>query len=207
MNYQTLSNQVLELYLMADVHTEAYGKTLGARCVPGCSECCKNHYVEATVLEMLPLGVLLWITGEAPSVHERIVMRDSNAGCILYDPSRTGQGHCTRYLYRPLICRLFGFSAVPDKHGNAQAVLCEHMKRMSDTHTEQTVCAQYPAPFMKDYSLLLHTLCPSLGDTFHPVNEALRIAIERVGCMYAFSKKAQARTASPLFPADRMSKT
>ena len=39
------------------------------------------------------------------------------------------EGGCTEYAFRPLICRLFGFSGVIDRLGQVAPVICKYVKR------------------------------------------------------------------------------
>lgn len=99
---------------------------------------------------------------------------------------RSGQplsGRCSAYELRPLVCRLFGFSAVRDKTGRARYSLCKTMKipnpamaHVVSASVDRGLCA----PVFSEYSMRLCGISPSSLAQRHPINTAIRLALEHV---------------------------
>jgi len=187
MPYQRLASTILGLYHRLDRQTLALRKRTGLACPRGCGECCHRHRVEATVLEMLPLAVHLWRTGGGEGLLERLGPGEARERCLLYrpgeeDPSR---GRCSQYPCRPLICRLYGFSAITDKQGRKELLLCRKLREIYAPRIaawQQMIrSADLPVPVMADYTLQVNLLAPRYIGEWLPINQALRSALEMTG--------------------------
>ena len=89
--------------------------------------------------------------------------------CVFYkpDPLIEGKGHCGIYAYRPLICRLYGFSANRDKKQSPIFVGCPMIREafpkeygaaenLSDQKSEVV-------PVMSDYGAQIAAVDPELA--------------------------------------------
>jgi Fe-S-cluster containining protein len=154
-------------------------------CKSGCGQCCENPHVETTVFEMMPLAHDLWKKNQAQEILKKI--DDERKGvCVFYaaDPSGTGQGRCTVYSLRPLICRLFGFSAKTDKTGAPQFVTCKVIKTCQAkeyARAEEMIQGGLEIPIMADFAREVARIDPSEGVRQLPINTALKQALEKVG--------------------------
>lgn len=103
------------------------------------------------------------------------------------DPLKNGQGRCGVYLWRPLLCRLFGFAAQKDKYGQPQLVTCSTMKSLCSYEYEQALenmhQGKLAAPLMQDYAMRLFNIDPHWGKEQLPINQAIKIALEKVGLL------------------------
>lgn len=91
-------------------------------CPSGCGSCCERF-----VPDILPVEAdyaALWILRNRPELSA--VEPRSEAPCPYYDEADPG-AHCRIYGGRPLICRLFGYSAMADKAGALEYSLCWKM--------------------------------------------------------------------------------
>ena len=78
-----LALEVLNEYQLLSQEFGSYQKTSGLNCVEGCGACCNNPQVEASVLEMLPLALHLFDTGQAEAYLQQ--MHDSGGfACHLF---------------------------------------------------------------------------------------------------------------------------
>ncbi len=82
--------------------------------------------------------------------------------CVFFDLH--GRGHCAVYPLRPLICRLFGFAAVRDKHGQPSYRPC---RRMMGCWAPGA-----PPPVYADLAQRLEQRYPPLGSQHLPLNLA-----------------------------------
>ena len=125
-----------ELYAEADAACAAFLDAARARsgaegafrfgCPQGCGSCCERF-----VPDILPLEAdfaALWILRNRPELAA--VEPRSEAPCPYYDQANP-EAHCRIYGGRPLICRLFGYSAVADKEGILEYSLCWKMPDVS----------------------------------------------------------------------------
>lgn len=184
---------LLRTYRMLDQEIERFKAVTGLRCASGCGRCCENPKVETTVLELLPLAIELWRQGEAGSWLEKIDAVDAKGPCIFYQPDRLvpGKGRCSVYSLRPLICRLYGFSAVTDKHGDYKLLTCPVIKNIYPQEygkAGEKITAGMAVPKMASFSMKILNIDSSLGTVQLSINEAAKLAIERIGFILSFKK-------------------
>jgi Fe-S-cluster containining protein len=160
--------------------------TLG--CKSGCGKCCFKADIEATVLEFLPFAYHLFQQNLAFEWLEKLKV-NTGSTCVILEPTQAGTGLCSQYLYRGLICRLFGFSARTDKYGKRELVTCQVIKtEQSDAYDRAVdgIEAAASVPVMNQYYMRLHAIDRDLARDFYPINEAVRRAIETVLHHYAY---------------------
>ncbi|MBN1520093.1 MAG: YkgJ family cysteine cluster protein [Spirochaetales bacterium] len=178
-----------ELYARADRAVDIFQAASGLGCPFGCGSCC-----ESFIPDILP--------AEAELVALDLVARDRDQAFRLaasgLEPRQSASGtpgcplyrddtpyHCSVYASRPLICRLFAFSAVRDKHGTAAYSLCRLMPAGPGTPRSAAngdLAAAFGAepPVMGDYGAELAALDPGSAGGRLPLHEALPPAIMRV---------------------------
>jgi hypothetical protein len=117
-------------------------------------------------------------------------LSDPGAGehCVLYqaDPLKAGNGRCSAYHYRPLICRLFGYSVKQNKYGQAELVTCSTMKSLCAkecARIPEQLRAGLPVLYMQDFALEAYHIDPIWGKEQIPINKAIQQAIEKVGML------------------------
>lgn len=178
--------QIVALYDRIDTETAAFQAATGLHCPPGCGKCCENPEVEATVLEMMPLALELWRTGEAAAYLERLSTLNGSESCLFYrpDPFVPGNGRCTVYSWRPTLCRLFAFATVKNKQGNPELAVCIRQKQTIPEEVEgakEAIAQGMSAPNFGEVATEVANLDPSLGSDRFPINQALERALQRVG--------------------------
>ena len=115
---------LFRLYRKLDQDISRFRKKTGLRCEQGCGRCCEYPQVETTVFELIPLAINLWQHNQALAILEKAKKAQYQGQCIFYqaDPLIKGKGRCSIYSWRPLGCRLFGFSARSDKNKKLELV-------------------------------------------------------------------------------------
>lgn len=199
--YQKAS-EVLEIYddacrTIKDIQIET-----GLRCLPSCRECCKTsgESIQVTITEFLPLSLRLWNEGSAEYLLRRLEDVSDSDCCILFEGSGEirGEGGCTEYAFRPLICRLFGFSGIIDKLGRVTPVICKYVRRdypfCVGKFTEK-VSSGLEIPIISNYLKRIQGIDPYMGSRTYSINSALRKALEYVGMRFDYSSKGFDRTA------------
>lgn len=177
---------VRRIFADVDRATCSFKKASHLSCPERCSHCCSNSNVETSVLELLPLADVLISRGEADYWLEAAGRRDFPGQCVFYlaDEACRDEGRCAFYALRPLICRMFGYSANRDKKEQVRFVACAHMKRLAPVPVEdalqQVVAGKITPPVMAEAIMKVVSLEPGYGAETFPINEALAKALDRV---------------------------
>jgi Fe-S-cluster containining protein len=180
--------ELIELYKDLDEEASRFKKAAALDCLEFCTKCCTpdKAQIEASVFECLPLSIHLWKLGEADSYLQRIALGGERNLCVLYnaDHSPLPASGCKHYSGRPLLCRLFGFSAVLEKHGHPRIALCRTIKD-ADPHAadriNQEIARGLKPMIIPHWARQASSLNPRLGQERYPINQAVRFALERVG--------------------------
>ena len=134
--------ELLELYEDLDRQIDQFKNAAGLDCIRYCHKCCatEGKKIEVSAFECLPMAIHLWQAGKAEFFLQRIAEANIKDPCVLYsaDHSRPNEWGCEYYPWRPLICRLFGFSAILDKRGEAKIALCRAIKE-ADPDAERRI--------------------------------------------------------------------
>ncbi|GHG72438.1 hypothetical protein GCM10010919_24710 [Alishewanella longhuensis] len=179
-----LSRRVEAVYgEMADTFS-GYQQASGLSCRSGCGECCTQPTIEATVLEMLPLALHLFDQGKAEQTLTQLEELPEVLSCFFYQRlSFDGkQGQCSVYQQRPSICRVFGVAGYRDKLGKTSLSVCKTIKADKAEKYQQhlIVLGEQPPPMMMSAKEQVNELDYSLGAKHYPINEAIRLALEKV---------------------------
>ncbi len=169
----------LALYRSADEQTTAVSAGAGLACPTGCGACCVRTPPHVSVPDVAPIARAAIAAGEGEALYERA--RATGPGpCVLFAPARL-PGGCTVYAIRPVICRLFAFAAVRDKHGALELAVCrEHTAAdpAAPLRAGSYLAAGGAAPVFAELQLEAHD--PDDGPAeLMPINDALTAALER----------------------------
>ena len=181
--WQGLIRKTFREYIGLDRSVSHFQLTSGLRCPPGCGICCENRNVEASILECLPLADAVYRKNEADrmlaTLDEKLASEDRQCVMFVADGSLEGRGRCSYYRYRPLVCRLFGFSSRKGKFGNREMCLCRVIKA---NNTEAVKRLEYKDPISvepvyQDSFMRVAALNPDLGFKLFPINIAIQNAL------------------------------
>lgn len=186
-------DKLKKIFKHADREAILFSKRADLHCLPGCGRCCENPRVETTVLEFMPLADELWKKGEALQWLDKIDQLQSSGICVFYkpDPLGAGRGRCGVYQLRPNICRLYGFSAGKDKRGVKRLITCEPIKTAQPRQViqaKQRIQEGMPVPTMQHFAMKVFQLHPFWGREQLPINQAIKIALEKAGLKRSFLK-------------------
>ena len=185
---------LLDLYREVDMATEKFKKEGKVDCLASCRECCRTAAanIEVSVFEFLPLSIHLWQTGKAEFWLAKAAEAAPDSPCVLLNGNALLQpaGGCRFYAWRPLLCRLFGFSAVEDKYGRPVISLCRKINQANPGLRErlQTLVERgLPVPINSHYARRVSLLNPALAQTRYSINKALLLALETTGFRLALT--------------------
>lgn len=184
-------DQLWQVYQGLDEEITIFKETAGIDCPKFCKKCCATsaRNIEVSVFEVLPLALTLWQKGEAKEWLDKLDTLEDGAPCVLFNNDPAKISGCSAYLWRPLLCRLFGFSACLDKNGNPLVVLCKELKKQApgvETRVQKLVDAGLKIPVNSYYAQKTANLHPYLGQSRYPINEALKKALAYVGLKLAY---------------------
>lgn len=114
---------LLEIYRRVDRETARFAREAALSCPPGCGICSETTDPECLPIEAELVARYLLARGEWPLHGDRAVASAPTGSCPLY----SDEAHCRVYPARPVLCRLFGFSASADNTGAWRFRLCRHM--------------------------------------------------------------------------------
>jgi uncharacterized protein len=196
LNHET-SAAISHLYSQINQQVEAFQAATGLYCPPGCGHCCDNPEVEASPLEMVPMAMELIRRGEANYWLDQIAEEGTPDRCVFYqaDDHRPDHGRCQMYLWRPALCRLFGFAAVTDKTGTPKLAACvKHKQQFADdvAMIQVAIANGLPVPHFADWQTQVANIDPHWGYQPRPINQALRVAIERLSLYLAYETQNSA---------------
>ncbi|QDV06134.1 Flagellin N-methylase [Planctomycetes bacterium Poly30] len=181
--------RVRDRFVAVDLELAAFASSSGLACPPACGACCLSPEVEATVLEMGPMAQDLTEEGRADAMLQALALADlapaARPGrCVMYQPDAADpkRGRCGAYAARPLICRVFAFGTRRERSGRVALVSCRTMRdldpvAMANVEANDVLLSR--APVMSDHAHALGTDFPGSEAYALPINEALRIALER----------------------------
>jgi len=163
----------------------------GLHCKTGCGKCCYKSNIEASVLEFLPFALYVYKEGKAHEWLEKLAANLDPETCALLDANGP-KGMCSHYIYRGMICRLFGYAARTNKYGNRELLTCNTIK------TEQSEGYAIAArmienkenignvPVANSYYMQLLSIDSDLAQEFFPINKAIKRAIESILHYHAY---------------------
>ncbi|MBF0594356.1 MAG: YkgJ family cysteine cluster protein [Candidatus Omnitrophica bacterium] len=180
--------RVMAVYRALDKEAVRFKVSCGLACPDQCGECCFSSNVEATELEMLPLAWDLVRLGKADEWYDRAREMNFEGRCVFYS-SDNSRGCCRSYVFRPLVCRLFGYAGSKDKHEHLRLVTCKVLKKVWPQEVEQVLDkvgkGRLHPPLMMDFVMRVAGIDPDMTRDSLPVNQAFKKAVERV---YVYQK-------------------
>ena len=201
-----LSSQVMDVYQSLSQEFSAFQSSQSLSCVEKCGACCNKPDIEVSPLEMLPLALHLFDTGQAEQVFDEL-QSYSGFACKQYQRlSLDGtEGYCGIYEYRPGICRMFGAAGYKTKSGEATLSVCKPIKQAVPEKYAAALIAIQPAwgqsnnsdpmsisnskpPMIAEGRQKLAQLDYELGDKLMPINDALRYILEKILTLSFYSQ-------------------
>lgn len=185
---------LLDFYREVDSVTDRFKKQGKVDCLASCRECCRTSAanIEVSIFEFLPLSIHLWQAGKAEFWLARTAEAAPDSPCVLLndDVLLQPEGGCRFYAWRPLLCRLFGFSAVKNKYGRPVVALCRRITQKNPGLRERLqalVDSGLPVPINSYYARRVSLLNPALGQRRYPINKAFLLALETTGYRLALA--------------------
>ena len=184
MRQEWIVEEVEKVFEELDAHLQKTAGQSGIKCPDFCGMCCRKIDIEASPIEFMPLAAWLYKTGRVDEFLERLD-HPKHPWCACFDPEATlrGEWGCQYYEHRGLICRLFGFGFRLNRESLPVLVTCKIMKNTQAEAVAKAgiMAAQNPEemPIFSHYFMRLLAIDPDLAVPQMPINDAIRIAIEK----------------------------
>lgn len=176
------------LYRRSDAAVAEFAERSGVACPAGCGSCCEGFVPDIVPLEAAYLAAYL-AGADKPLAYsiaanglEARSRDDGRVGCPLY--ADDNPYHCTVYEARPLICRMFAFSATRDKLGAPTFAVCRKGTSLGGVRSAKgdalIEAFGVEPPVMADLGSELASIEPESSGSRKPLPEAVREALSRV---------------------------
>jgi len=191
MAYDKIVLAVENVFKELDEHIDKMTSASGMKCIHLCGECCRKTDIEASPIEFIPLAASLYEAGEVDEFLTRLDRSDETGYCVLFSPEarKVGKWACSNYEKRGLICRLFGFGYRLNREGTPELVTCKLLKESCPNAVAKAqhsgIATPDEVPIFRNYSMQLYSIDPDLAIKLFPINQAIRIAIEKLYFYYA----------------------
>ena len=185
MRQKWIIEEVEKVFEELDAHIKLTAGQSGLKCVEFCGLCCRKVDIEASPLEFMPLAAWLYKTGKVDEFLERLD-NPKHKFCACFDPDASARGEwgCQYYEHRGLICRLFGFGFRLNKVNQPVLVTSKIMKSTQPAAVAKAaeLAAAHPEdmPVFSNYFMKLLAIDPDLAVPQMPINQAIRVAIEKL---------------------------
>jgi Fe-S-cluster containining protein len=176
--------RIYEIYKEIDKTIENFQSATGMRCLDGCAICFREQWVEATVPEVLPLAMEIYLRNQEDDIMKAIAEKeeekDSVCVIMIKDSPLSLKGSCGLYDVRPFLCRMFGFTARRNKYGELELSPCRIIRDSNPVGLRRAEIGFYEGlnvPVYQDLFMRIASINPSIGFHRLPINQALREAI------------------------------
>jgi Fe-S-cluster containining protein len=116
--------------------------------------------------------------------QNRLKQEPTATGCSFYDPAQAA--HCTIYPVRPLICRLFAWSALTNKKGELDYKSCRHMQQREQVASNAMNNSQPLPPLMTLFSHRVAAIQPTCAGERALLQDELGRALQRLNLIRQF---------------------
>ncbi len=171
----------LPIYREVDDAITAFQGATGLACPTGCGTCCETQTPYVRIADMQDIAEAHVARGLGLATLERARDAGDARPCVIFEPGRL-PGGCTEYALRPILCRLFGFGGVRDKHGTAELAACRIHKQATPEVAARAiafVAGGGAIPMMADWQRAADAVDGDADPRLHPINVALTAALER----------------------------
>lgn len=189
MRQKWIIEEVEKVFEELDAHLGDTAKESGLKCPDFCGICCRKTDIEASPIEFLPLAAWLYENGKVNEFLSRLD-HPEHGFCACFDPgaSEKGEWGCQYYEQRGLICRLFGFGFRLNRDSIPVLVTCKIMKQTQAVAVAKAgvMASLNPEkmPIFSNYFMRLLAIDPDLAVPQMPINQAIRVAIEKLYFYY-----------------------
>lgn len=185
-HFEELAQSILREFSTISQTFSEFQKDHKLDCVSGCGKCCFKSDVYCSPIELLPLAMELLRRGDAQEVYDRCdTVSAGRCFFLVVDNAEKYLGKCSEYLHRPLVCRAFGVSARHSKNNQVDFSVCQVIKEQRSVEFQEMLSKVQnkeleKLPFIDYGKNQLATLDPRFLEREYPLNESLKMILEKV---------------------------
>ncbi len=182
--------RIRSIYQKLEKNQQKFCGIFDIHCSDECDgTCCRHFTPDITENEALFLAYGLIKEGKDDLTLELMRVREqTDEYCPLF--IEDSEFHCSVYKWRPLICRLFGASAVSDKTGQPVFRKCKWNPDGKDLSPEAFDAHKSMIILMQDYQMMIDEV-DSPDSTRFLITEILPKAIEKIKLVLEYEQEAK----------------
>lgn len=184
--HKILTREIMREFNLISEEFSSFQSHVKLGCIEGCGKCCFKPDIYCSPVELLPLALELLERGEAQKMYDHCLGKEEET-CVFLNIQnpQTFKAQCTMYVNRPLVCRTFGVSARHGKNGRVDISVCKPLQEEKTREYQELVSKNFtidelPIPFIDICKSRLSTLDPLFSDEEMPINQALKVILEKV---------------------------
>lgn len=185
-HFNELAQSILDEFNQISSRFSQFQTSNDLSCITNCGKCCFKPDIYCTPMELLPLAIELLTRGEAQKIYDKVKDRQNERCIFLHvDNEQKFQGKCTEYLFRPLVCRMFGVSARHGKNGKVDFSICHEIKEAKKTQALEMLQKLEQGeltdiPFIELEKNKMAVIDPRFLEQEYPINVSLTMILEKV---------------------------
>ncbi len=180
MEFSKKTEKIFQIYEDIDQKITGIQENSCVSCVKGCGKCCQRFEPYISTLEAIPLAQFLEKNPDREQQFHKGVEENKKewTACPFYD--HDNDNHCTIYSIRPLICRMFGFSAHQKKNKRefSSCSLIENEMPEKVKVAQRLTQSGFPVPIYQEVAKEAQKIDFDLATDYHPFSRSVEIALD-----------------------------
>lgn len=166
-----------QFYSELEIQIDHFQELSGISCLFGCGDCCTHFEPYISLLEAVPIADYLQRNYARWRDFHYFPRTKTDLLCPFYDAYTPL--HCSIHTIRPLICRLFAFSARRVR-GVAEYAPCRLIERHLPTRVAlagRLLAEGLPLPIYSDVHPRMRSIDFALATDLHPLTDSVELAL------------------------------
>lgn len=191
--WKNLANDILREYDLLSRKFSTFQNQNQLSCFEHCGRCCFKIDIYCSPIELLPMALHLLETNRVEEYLEELNQHIEEQHCVFLEVTdkESFKGFCREYLHRPIVCRTFGVSARKTKDLKTDYSICKLIKENKPEAYAQLIqninFIEDEIPYINTSKSNLLALSPKFLEKEYPLNESLRIILDKVLLISSFS--------------------
>lgn len=191
--WKNLANDILREYELLSQKFSTFQNKNQLSCLEGCGRCCFKKDIYCSPIELLPMALYLLEAGKVEEYLNRLENPEHTQYCVFLEVTdkESFKGFCREYQHRAIVCRTFGVSARKTKDLKLDYSVCKTIKENKSSAYLQLIQAfnhlEEEIPYISSSKNNLLSLSPKFMEQEYPINQSLRIILDKVLLISSFA--------------------
>lgn len=191
--WKNLANDILGEYELLSKKFSTFQNQNQLSCLEGCGRCCFKNDIYCSPIELLPMALYLLENNKVDEYLDRLDNPEHNQFCVFLEvkDKESYKGFCREYDQRAIICRTFGVSARKTKDLRTDYSVCKSIKENKSEAYQKLIQnlnqIEDEIPYISCSKNNLVSLSPKFMESEYPLNQSLRIILDKVLLISSFS--------------------